>query len=66
MKIGTTSIETQMAQHALGDRVLAQRRADLLFLERGRVQARRQAAGPEDVDQVLDFLGLEPLRRPLR
>ena len=48
MKIGTTSIETQIAQHALGDRVFTQRGADLLFLERRRVQARRQAARLED------------------
>ena len=51
--------------HALGDRVLAQGRADLLLLERRRVQAGRQAARLEDVDQVLDLLGLEPLAAPL-
>ena len=34
-------------EDALGDRVFAQGRADLLFLERRRVQARRQAAGPQ-------------------
>ena len=51
-------------EDALGDRVFAQGRADFLFLERvglrlaGRLPARRIC------DQVLDFLGLEPLPPP--
>ena len=51
-------------EDALGDRVLAQGRADLLLLERGRVDARRQAPPLEDRDQVVDLLGLEPLPAP--
>ena len=34
--------------------------ADLLFEQRGRVDARRQAAGAEDVDQVVDLLAAGP------
>ncbi len=51
-----------MAQHPFGDRVLAQRRADLFLLQRRRIQARRQTAGPEYLNQVFDFLGFETLR----
>ena len=54
-----------MARPTLGDRVFAQRWADLFLLGRRRVQACRQAARLENVDQVLDFLGLEPLAASL-
>ena len=40
----------------LADRVLAEGRADLLLLERRRVDRHRQAAGLEDVDQEVHLL----------
>ena len=61
MKIGTTSIEIDDRADALGDRVLAEGRPDVLLLERLGVQARGQAARLEDRDQVVDLLGREPL-----
>ena len=66
MKIGHDEHRDPDGPDPLGDRVLAQGRADLLLLERVGVQARRQAACLEDLDQVVDLLGLGTPVLPLR
>ena len=64
MKMGTTSIETQMARTPLA--IVSSPRVGPTFSSCSGVgvDAGRQAAALQELDQVVDFLGLEPLPSP--